>query len=281
MAISLASLQTGQNTYPPRILLYAPGGIGKTQCAANAPSPVFIQTEDGLGNLDVPRFPLAKSWQDVEDALTALFTESHTYKTLVVDSLDWYEPLIWAQVIKENPTTSKGKAVTDLVDYGYGEGFKLAVAKWVDFLDKCNRLRIERGMTILFLAHEEVKKFDDPEKGTYNYYGPKLNKMAGEKVMEFVDANLFANYQLAIATDKTGFGQEVKRVMGSGQRVVITQERPSAMAKNRYNLLAEIIIPDGDTRWGALWNELAKNVPYFKMLTAKPVINEKDKTTNG
>lgn len=265
--MALDSIQTGQQLYPPRIMLYAPGGIGKTQCAANSPNPIFIQTEDGLGNLDVPRFPLAKTWDDVEKALVALYTEPHTYKTLVVDSLDWYEPLIWAQVIKENPVSSRGKQVVDIIDLPYGEGYKLATAKWVEFLDKCNRLRVDKGMTIVFLAHEEVKKFDDPEKGAYNYYGPKLHKAAAEKVMEFVDINLFANYQLTIATDKTSFGQETKRVIGAGTRVVITQERPSAMAKNRYNLPGEIIIPEGDTKWNALWGQLATSVPYFKMLT--------------
>lgn len=271
MAISLASLQTGTNAFPPRILLYAPGGIGKTQCAANAPNPVFIQTEDGLGNIDVPHFPLAKTWQDVEDALVALYTEPHDYKTLVVDSLDWYEPLIWAQVIKENPVTSKGKAVTGIEDYGYGSGYKMATDKWIDFLDKCNKLRMDKNMTILFLAHDEVKKFDDPEKGTYNYYGPKLYKGAAEKVMEFVDAVFFGNYQLAIATDKGAFGGPDKvRVIGQGTRLILTQEKPSAMAKNRYNLPVEISIPEGDTKWDALWLQLAEHIPYFKKLTNKP-----------
>lgn len=268
--ITLSNVKTGTSDFPARILLYAPGGIGKTKYGASAPSPIFIQTEDGLGSIDVPHFPLAKSWEEVEQAMASLYIEPHSYRTLIVDSLDWYEPLIWAQVIKENPNNSKGKVVNDINDYGYGEGYKMATAKWLDFLDKCNKLRIDKGMTIIFLAHDEVKKFDDPEKGTYNYYGPKLNKSGAEKVMEWVDVILFANYQVTIATDKGAFGGPDKvRILGQGTRVVVTQERPSCMAKNRYNLPSEIQIPEGDTNWNALWSQLAVHVPNLKALTNK------------
>jgi hypothetical protein len=268
--LTLSNVQTGTSDFPARILLYAPGGIGKTKFGASAPSPIFIQTEDGLGNIDVPHFPLAKSWEEVEQAMAALYTEPHSYKTLIVDSLDWYENLIWNQVIKENPVNSKGKQVQDLVDLPYGEGYKLATAKWVEFLDKCNKLRMDKGMTIIFLAHDEIKKFDDPEKGTYNYYGPKLHKLAAEKVMEWVDITLFANYQVVLATEKGAFGGPDKvRVLGQNTRTVVTQERPSCMAKNRYNLPGEITIPEGDTNWNALWSQLAASVPNLKKLTNK------------
>ena len=49
-------------------------GIGKSTFAAQAPSPVFIQTEDGLGMLDCAHFPLAASFDDVIGALAALYT---------------------------------------------------------------------------------------------------------------------------------------------------------------------------------------------------------------
>lgn len=58
---------------------------------------MFITTEDGLGNLDVATFPMARSFADVMQAV-ALGAEDHAFKTLVIDSLDWTEPLIWDQV---------------------------------------------------------------------------------------------------------------------------------------------------------------------------------------
>ena len=87
MAISLSSLQRNRPRMP-RIIIHGAPGIGKTSWACSAPDPVVIQTEDGLGNIDVAAFPLARSFSDVMEALTALYTEDHPYRSLVVDSLD-------------------------------------------------------------------------------------------------------------------------------------------------------------------------------------------------
>ena len=61
MAFDLSSIQKKAAMQAPRIMLYGVEGIGKTTFAAGAPSPIFIQTEDGLGSIDVPHFPLASS----------------------------------------------------------------------------------------------------------------------------------------------------------------------------------------------------------------------------
>jgi ABC-type iron transport system FetAB ATPase subunit len=51
MAIDLKSISKNV-AKPPRIAIYGPPGIGKTTFAAGAPNPVFILTEDGLGDLE-------------------------------------------------------------------------------------------------------------------------------------------------------------------------------------------------------------------------------------
>lgn len=59
MAISLNQLVRSAHPKPPIMTLYGVHGIGKSTFASQAPSPVFIQTEDGLGMLDCAHFPLA------------------------------------------------------------------------------------------------------------------------------------------------------------------------------------------------------------------------------
>lgn len=61
MAISLNQLVRSAHPKPPIMTLYGVHGIGKSTFASQAPSPVFIQTEDGLGMLDCAHFPLATS----------------------------------------------------------------------------------------------------------------------------------------------------------------------------------------------------------------------------
>ncbi|MCA9090577.1 MAG: AAA family ATPase, partial [Planctomycetaceae bacterium] len=84
---------------------------------AMAPQPVFIQTEDGLGNLDAARFPLAELFDDVMAAVLALYSEAHDFRTVVVDSADWLEQLIWKEVIRRRPTTDRGRDITSIEDY--------------------------------------------------------------------------------------------------------------------------------------------------------------------
>lgn len=102
MAISLDSLERGTENKPPRIVIYGTKGIGKSTFGSSAPKPVIIQTEDGIGLLDTPRFPLAKSFADVLSAVGVLLKEDHEFKTVFLDSADWTERLIHAQVRAEH-----------------------------------------------------------------------------------------------------------------------------------------------------------------------------------
>lgn len=54
----LANITTGRDNRPPRLMIYGQEGVGKSTFGANAPAPIFIQTEDGLGEIDCAKFPL-------------------------------------------------------------------------------------------------------------------------------------------------------------------------------------------------------------------------------
>ena len=87
MAISFADLKRVKSTEPPRILLYGPEKGGKTTLAAEFPGAVFLQTEEGIGTLELSTFGKLQSFQDVMDAMASLYQEEHAYKTVVVDSV--------------------------------------------------------------------------------------------------------------------------------------------------------------------------------------------------
>ena len=57
----LKSIQRGKQPLPPRLVLYGTEGIGKSTFGSQCPAPVFIQTEDGLAEIDCDKFPLATS----------------------------------------------------------------------------------------------------------------------------------------------------------------------------------------------------------------------------
>ncbi len=243
MAIDLKSIQKGASHLPPRILVYGVQGIGKS--SPNAPNPIFILTEDGLGLLESDHFPLCKSYTDVMDCLTVLATQEHEFETLVMDSLDWMEPLVWQHTCEINNWSS-------IEDAGYGKGYVEALAFWSEYLDAINYLRNEKNMTIIQTAHATAKRFNDPTTEPYDRYQIKLQDKAAGKMLEHSDIVLFANYR--VTTIKDGKDKKNVRAVGAGERVIYTEERPAFIAKNRYSLPAEMSLD---------WNELAKHIPYF------------------
>lgn len=236
MAISLASISRDPIIAPPRVVLYAPHGVGKTTWGAGAYAPILLPLEDGRGTLDVPAFPLLKSWQEVTEALGALVNEEHQYSTVLVDSLDWLEPLIWAE------TCARHKQ-PDIESFGYGKGFLHACDVWREFFAALKVLRETKNMAVVMLAHTEIKQFADPNSEPYDRYQIKLQARASALVEEWADCVLFANYRTYISKADAGFNKKIARGVGTGERVLYTEERPGFRAKNRYSLPAELPMP--------------------------------------
>lgn len=229
MAISLASISKERAMQAPRVVVYGPQKIGKTTFAASAPAPIFIPTEDGMASVEAPHFPLARSFQDVLDAIGALYQEPHEYQTVVVDSLDWLEPLVWQHVCAQN-----GKS--NIEDFGYGKGFTFAATQWQMFLDGMNALRTERNMAVILIAHHEIKRFDAPDSESYDRYQIKLHKSASALVQEWSDVIGFANYQIFTKKEDVGFDKKITRAMTSGERLLHVVEKPAFVAGNRYHM---------------------------------------------
>ena len=161
------------------------------------------------------------------------FRANHNYQALVIDSIDHLEPLIWAKTCKDNNWK-------DIEAPGYGKGYLAAMVYWRQLIGELNKLRVNKKMHIVLIAHSELKPFRDPELEPVDSYFIKLQKHASAFVKESCDAVLYAKQKISVVKDAQGFGNSRSRGKTTGVRCLMTQPHPGYEAKNRYNLPAEL-----------------------------------------
>lgn len=245
--MTLEGIITGPTPKPRRMLVYGVNGIGKSTFASQAPNPIVIQTEEGMDDIGAPRFPLATTLADVWRAIESLRTQEHEYQTLVIDTIDWLEPLIFAEVCAEH-----GKR--QIEEFDYGKGYVFAVTKTRRLLDELRRLSDERGMHILLIGHHEVKRYSPPGAESYDRYMPRLHAKVIAPIIDWATEVLFASYVEWSSNEDQGFNKKRTIAKGAGDRVLRCMELPTHVAKNRIGLPAEIVLD---------WNTFARYVDAF------------------
>lgn len=237
MAITFKSIRRTGQPVPPRVVIYGIPGIGKTTFGASAPKPIFLPTEDGLDAIKADAFPLLKSWGEIEEALGVLANEEHEFETVVLDSADWAENLILNQVARDHGLDSYDSNAKPLA---YGRGGRAAADYARRLLDGLDYLRDTKNMGVIILAHSQVKRFDDPTTDAYDRYQLDLDKNVASVMVEWADVVGFANFRVSVKEETVGINAKKKRGLGSGERLLFTQEKPAFKAKSRWSIPAEM-----------------------------------------
>jgi hypothetical protein len=251
----------GPRKAPRRVLLYGTHGIGKSTWAAAAPSPIFLATEDGLNDVGCDRTPLLKSLGAVNSWVSDLLTESHGHRTVVIDTADWLERLIFNQVAAEH--TKK-----NIEEIGYGKGYAFAMSHWEFLLNSFGHLR-DKGMAVILLAHARVVKIEPPDADSYSRYEPDLHKFVSPLLQEWADEVLFASYRVNTIAKDEGFDRTRTRAIGTGDRIVYTCERPTHLAKRRI-AMPDILPLDFNAYAACLMAQPAPPVQVSQRATAEP-----------
>ncbi|MGP8337844.1 MAG: ATP-binding protein [Methanosarcinaceae archaeon] len=216
---------------PPRCLFHGVEGIGKSTYAATCPSPIFIPVEDGMDEVLMPNgkkppsFPCPETFEDVVSNINMLLDEKNEYKTLVLDTIDSLEQLIWDKVCKDLD-------VSNISVPGWQKGYGFALTYWRQIMALLKKLR-NKGFIIILIAHTEIRTHTPPDLPSYDRYQAKIHKKALPVIEETVDAILFMNYEIYV--DKGS-----KKATGGVTRIIKTERRPAFTAKNRYKLPAEL-----------------------------------------
>lgn len=257
MAISLQTLKRNDRPRPPVTLLYGKPGVGKTTFASFAPNPIFLMSEDGLVS---PHLSKQLSWDiksmpELMEALNVLGRETHDFKTIVLDSLDQYDPLVTKAMCEHH-------GWADISAPGYGKGQVEIIAWWQQVLTLLFALRNFRDMGVFMLGHHRQANVTPPDNPPYTQFTLTLPEKTTRLLVGEADVVAFATHPVHTVTQAGKFGQNTTLAVSDASGPVLhLQERGSHIAKNRYDMPPTIPMN---------WNAFASLIPYYRDLLGAP-----------
>lgn len=219
-----------------RIVVYGPGGVGKSELCANlnqvGVKPLFLDIGNGTSFLNVDRVSDITTWAD----LRAVLHEPNIWKgygAVIIDDLTKAEELAaeWtlANVPKERKDGTK-ETVSSIEGYGWGKGLTHVYETFLLLLGDLDK-HVREGRQVVCIAHECTANVPNPGGEDFIRYEPRLQSPASGKssvrhrVKEWADHMLFIGFDL--------FVRENGKATGAGTRTIYPVEMPTHWAKSR------------------------------------------------
>jgi hypothetical protein len=246
------SVSSGINATHQRVVIYGPGGVGKTELASNLKGigykPLFFDCGSGSHFLDVARIDGLDSWEDLRGALQD-HSLAKDFNAIVVDDLTTAESLAVKWTLANIPAERSGGSavlVKSIEGYGWGKGYTHVYETFLQLLGDLDA-HIRAGRTVVCIAHECTAKVPNPAGEDWIRFEPRLqNTDKGNiraRVKEWADHLMFVGYDV--------FAKDGKAT-GAGSRTIYPQEMPTHLAKSR-SLSDPIVYERGSCD---LWSKL-------------------------
>lgn len=226
------AVQTGRTRQARRIVLYGPGGVGKSTLAANLAKvgikPLFLDLAHGTEDLDTDRIAV-ESFDDVRGALASEDLWKG-YGAVVLDTMTDCEELINEWVIRNIPHEKAGKAVRSIEDYGFGKGYHHNYSSSLMLFGDFDR-HIRENRHVVVIAHDCTANVPNPGGDDFLRYEPRLQSPKSGKdsirhrLKEWCDDLFFVDFDQHV-TDEG-------KAVGAGSRTIYGNPLPIHWAKSR------------------------------------------------
>lgn len=170
------------------LLIYGPPKIGKSTFCSQADDPLFLATERGLDAIDCFQQPIG-SWPDLLKALGEIAEGKHSFKTIIIDTIDNAYRLCSDHICSEHGAKHES-------DLSYGKGWALVNNEFQRVLMKLGNL----PYGIFLVSHSQTKEIDT-RTGKLIKTVPTLPDKASKIVVGFVSIMLYAEMEETIDED--------------------------------------------------------------------------------
>ncbi len=210
---------------------YGVPGVGKTTLGAGAPGAVLVGPERNK-SAKALKFPQTQSHDQLMQYLHEIEQGKHDrmkIKTVVVDSIDMHEKVIWKEITGSEPGKTMATARK-----GFGKAYEESFMRLTEVRDHLDSITKRKEFNIFVLGHSVKTKFSDPilaiEYDTYEMCLHQTKRKDHNAIFtDWASMVLFLNWR-SYATEEGNFATSM------GKREIRTEDRPSHLAKNRYNL---------------------------------------------
>ena len=245
MAFDPRSIRQGRQVASRKVVIYGNPKMGKSTLAASTPDCLLIPTEDRVKHIECAKTDVVKSYDEIMEVFEYLMSGS-PYRSVIVDSLDWMEPMLHEYVCKKKGFKSLNDDYNK--DTNYGRGMKIhAVEGWKMFLQNCDILRESQNMSIILVAHSAIEKISPPDGDAFDRYTLKIDKNAVAVVEEWADVIGFYQRDIVVKKEDAGFGQKKGKALAiDGNRVLNLQATSPAWISGNSFGLPDCIVTEED-----------------------------------
>ena len=241
--------------------VYGGAGLGKSTFASGAPAPFFVPVDPtGTRSIprSVPRSATPATWTDLLAIVAYLATGEHDRKTLVLDTINAIEALLFAHVCKLHSAAS-----IEMVLKGYGKGFTVAAEMMAAFVSTLHDIRAKRGINIVGICHAKSRTQQDPSLPAYDLWTMAVNEKVASVWIGAADTVIFAQAEASTRQEGEGFNERTK-IEHTGR--VLAHVRPGLgwVAKNRDFLISPMALS-----WAVFEQAMSEGADLRERLFAK------------
>lgn len=236
------TLITTETPAPPKLIVYAPPGVGKTTFAKSAGA-ILIDCENGAGAIPgLTRTPYLQTWMEMRQWLQEFATKSPG-RPVAVDTADWMIQRIAEHVVLDMTKTPKGEInMTSTLGSAHGGYFKARdVVRNIVYRELLPMFNaISNTVPIILLAHAVNQKSTTPEGFEVRQASPDFPDWISAPFIEWADCVFYAQ-------------------RNGAARTVMTEGNNLILAKNRYALPPELPLD-----WPAIIQAISNNTKKEK-----------------